>query len=106
MNQARQHGTALALDVNWRPTFWDEAADPSAGPPAAAIQAIRPLLEQAALIKLAREEALWLFASDDPAVIQGSLSQTPDVVVTNGGQPLRWSIAGETGRRRPSASSG
>ena len=106
VKQARHQGTALALDVNWRPTFWDEAADPSAGPPAAAIQAIRPLLEQAALIKLAREEALWLFASDDPAVIQGSLSQTPDVVVTNGGQPLRWSIAGETGLQaafRPSS---
>ena len=31
VKQARQQSTALALDVNWRPTFWDEAADPSAG---------------------------------------------------------------------------
>lgn len=95
--KARRQGTALALDVNWRPTFWDEAADPSAGPSAAALNAIRPLLEQAALIKLAREEALWFFSSDDPAVIQRSLSQEPDVVVTNGGQPARWCISGETG---------
>ena len=28
--QARCQGTAIALDVNWRPTFWDPAADPAA----------------------------------------------------------------------------
>ena len=95
--QAERDGVRVALDVNWRPTFWDEAADPSAGPSAAALNAIRPLLEQAALITLAREEALWFFSSDDPAVLQRSLSQEPDVVVTNGGQPARWCISGETG---------
>jgi len=95
--QARSHGIGLALDVNWRPTFWDAAADPAAGPTQAERSAIRPLLEQAALIKLAREEALWFFAGDDPRVICSGLPQRPDVVVTDGAAPVRWCIGGESG---------
>ena len=95
--QARSQGIALALDVNWRPTFWDPAADPVAGPTQAAQSAIRPLLEQAALIKVAREEALWFFAGDDPGVISSGLPQRPDVVVTDGAAPVRWCIGGTSG---------
>ena len=95
--QARSHGIGLALDVNWRPTFWDAAADPAAGPTQAERSVIRFLLEQAALIKLAREEALWLFAGDDPREICSGLPQRPDVVVTDGAAPVRWCIGGESG---------
>jgi fructokinase len=95
--QARSQGIALALDVNWRPTFWDPVADPVAGPTQAAQSAIRPLLEQAALIKVAREEALWFFAGDDPGVISSGLPQRPDVVVTDGAAPVRWCIGGTSG---------
>jgi fructokinase len=58
---------------------------------------MRPLLEQAALIKLAREEALWFFADDDPRAISLGLPQQPDVVVTDGAAPVRWCIEGESG---------
>ena len=95
--QARAQAIPLALDVNWRPTFWDVNADPSAGPTQAARSAIRPLLEQAALIKLAREEALWFFGGDDPSLISAELSQRPDVVVTDGAAPVRWCIGGTSG---------
>ena len=97
LDQARREHTALALDVNWRPTFWDVDADPSAGPSRDAIALMRPLLEQAALIKLAREEAIWLFDSGDPQAISASLPQIPDVVVTDGAEPVRWSMDGEAG---------
>ena len=97
VEQARGGGTAIALDVNWRPTFWDPAADPSAGPSPHALAAIRPLLEQAALIKLAREEALWFFATDDPVAIRHSLPHRPDVVVTDGAEPVRWCLDGQAG---------
>ena len=86
VRQARSQGTAVALDVNWRPTFWDPVADPDAGPDPKALAAIQPLLQQAALIKLAREEALWFFNADDPCVIQQALTQRPDVVVTDGAE--------------------
>jgi len=88
---------SIALDVNWRPTFWDAAADPAAGPSSDAIAAIRPLLDQAALIKLAREEAIWLFGSADPQAISAQLPQAPDVVVTDGAEPVRWWMDGASG---------
>ena len=99
MRQASSQGTAIALDVNWRPTFWDATSDPAAGPSAAAKAAIQPLLDQAALIKLAREEALWLFNTDDPGAIQQALPQRPDVVVTDGAAPVRWQLADDSGQQ-------
>ena len=97
VQQARQKGLALALDVNWRPTFWNSSADPAAGPNHRAMELIRPVLEQAALIKMAREEALWFFSSEDPAVISASLPQQPDVVVTDGAAPVRWCLEDQAG---------
>jgi fructokinase len=99
VRQAQSQGTAIALDVNWRPTFWDATADPEAGPSAAAKAAIQPLLEEAALIKLAREEALWFFNIDDPGAIQQALPQRPDVVVTDGAAPVRWQLGAESGQQ-------
>ena len=97
VSQAERDGVRVALDVNWRPTFWNPEADPAAGPTADAQALIQPLLEQASLLKLAREEALWFFGSDDPAVIATGLPQQPDVVVTDGAEPVRWFIAKEAG---------
>ena len=97
VKQAAASGVRLALDVNWRPTFWDAAADPAAGPKPEDLARMRPLLEQAALIKLAREEAEWLFSSSDPALISAGLPQEPDVLVTDGGEPVRWCMAGHDG---------
>ena len=99
VHQAQSQGTAIALDVNWRPTFWDPAADPEAGPSAAAKAAIQPLLDQAALIKLAREEALWFFNTVDPGAIQKALPQRPDVVVTDGAAPVRWNFGADSGQQ-------
>ena len=99
VRQARNQDTAIALDLNWRPTFWDPVADPGAGPSAAAVEVIQPLLQQAALIKLAREEALWFFNTDDPGAIQRALPQRPDVVVTDGAAPVRWQLGPESGQQ-------
>ena len=95
--QVKAADLSLALDVNWRPTFWDPLADPAAGPTTDAAALVQPLLESAALMKLAREEALWFFGSDDPAAIAAGLPQHPDVVVTDGANPIRWCIAQESG---------
>lgn len=99
VHQARSQGTAIALDVNWRPTFWDPGADPAGGPDPKALAAIQPLLQQAALIKLAREEALWFFHTDDPGEIQQALPQQPDVVVTDGAAPVCWQLGADSGQQ-------
>ncbi|MHA3961156.1 carbohydrate kinase family protein [Synechococcus sp. LTW-G] len=97
VDQAKAAGLRIALDVNWRPTFWDVSRDPAAGPDAAALRAMQPLIASASLLKLAKEEALWLFGSVDPSVISAGLPQVPDVVVTDGGNPVHWSLAGASG---------
>ena len=94
---ASRNGVAIALDVNWRPTFWDATAAADAGPPPSAVAAMQPLLQQAELIKLAAEEAQWLFGSRDPAVIAAALPQRPAVVVTDAGAGLAWCVAGCSG---------
>ncbi len=97
LEQARQQRLSIALDVNWRPTFWDPEADPTSGPSTAAIELIRPLLEQATLIKVSREEAIWFFNTGDPGEIQRGLLQRPDVVITDGAAPVRWCLGDQAG---------
>jgi fructokinase len=94
---AQAAGVVLAVDVNWRPTFWDPASPPASGPPPSAIAQIQPLLEQAALIKCAAEEAQWLFHTQDPSAIAAALPQCPRVVVSDGARPLRWCWGGQAG---------
>ena len=97
VERSRAAGLALAVDVNWRPTFWHPEADPEAAPTAEQVQRMRPLLEQASLIKCAAEEARWLFGTGDPEEIAAGLPGRPAVLVTDGGSPLRWWLNGETG---------
>ena len=94
---AADAGVPLALDVNWRPTFWSPDAAPDAGPSTQAQAAMQPLLEQVALLKLAAEEAQWLFGSRDPVVIRAGLPQHPAVVVTDGGAQLAWCFGSSSG---------
>lgn len=99
IKQSLDSGLRIALDVNWRPTFWDSCVDCDAGPSFLARSRIQPLLSIASLIKLSRQEALWFFNVDDPGVIQQSLPQRPDVVVTDGSSPIRWQLGTESGQQ-------
>jgi fructokinase len=92
---AAERGIPLAVDVNWRPTFWGFAAE--APPSPLALQRIRPLLEQASLIKCAAQEAEACFGTMDPLALQAELPRRPAVLITDGGQPLRWCLGGCTG---------
>lgn len=83
--EARQ--VRLALDVNWRPTFWHCGE-------AMARQRIVPLLERVQLLKLAVEEAEWLLGQRDPQAIALALPQQPAVVVTAGGDGVTWWMGG------------
>ena len=95
------HRPALAVDLNWRPTFWGLA--PGSAPPAAIQARIRPLLERAALIKCAAEEARWFFGTEDPLAIGAALPGRPGVCITDGAEPLRWSLGERCGEMEPLA---
>jgi fructokinase len=88
---ATERGVPLALDLNWRPTFWDV-------PPQEALGRIRPLLDRAVLVKLAAEEAEWLAGCRDPRGISAVLAQAPAVVITDGEGAVSWWLGSQAGR--------
>jgi fructokinase len=90
VERAVAQAVPLAIDVNWRPTFWDVS-------PEQALERILPLLRQAALIKLSAEEADWIAGTRDPQRISANLPQAPAVVVTDGGNGMAWRLAGQSG---------
>jgi fructokinase len=95
VDRACRRKVALAVDVNWRPTFW--GLGPEAGPPPLVRQRIGPLLERASLLKCAAEEADWLFDERDPLAIHASLPRRPAVLITDGSRPLQWCLGGRSG---------
>jgi fructokinase len=101
LQRAAVAGVAVAVDVNWRPTFWNPAADPASGPDARQLSRCQSLLERAALIKCAREEALWLCGSDDPARLSAALPRRPAVMVSDGPNPVRWCCGDAAGELAP-----
>lgn len=89
----------VALDVNWRPGFWSVT-------PEEARDRLTPLLKRAQLLKLAGEEADWLFerlgaTRRDPRAISAALPQGPAVVISDGEAPVRWWLGGHSGELAP-----
>ncbi len=103
VEKAYQSGIKIAIDINWRPTFWDPNSSPDRAPSKSELLIIRPILEKASLIKLAKEEAIWFFATYDPKQISDLLPQKPDIVVTDGAETLRWYVSGFFGEMQPIA---
>ncbi|WP_083853550.1 carbohydrate kinase [Synechococcus sp. PCC 6312] len=81
----------VLIDVNWRPIFWKD--------PDLAKSLILELLPQAQVIKLAAEEAAWLFQTTEPARIKDQVQgHIGLVVVTDGERGCQFStgiISGE-----------
>ena len=98
IEKAVSQGIKIAIDINWRPTFWDENNSPDSGPNDEVIIQIKSILSKASLLKLAKEEAIWFFGSIEPDVISHSLPNHPNVVVTDGSNPIKWFLAGFNGK--------
>ena len=90
IDTAIKYGLKIAIDVNWRPTFWDYSSESDSPPDLNTTSLILSFLERASLLKLSREEALWFFKSEEPVNISKSLPQGPDVIVTDGSNPIKW----------------
>jgi fructokinase len=81
---AAQSYLKIVLDVNWRPVFWP---DPTIAP-----GLIHPLIEQVDFLKLAKEEAEWLFGTADPRVIADRVGSLEGVLVTDGDQGCTYCL--------------
>lgn len=86
---AKASQVEVVLDVNWRPVFWPN--------PAAAPGIIRQILPQVRWLKLAKEEADWLFEMTDPGAIAAQYPQLKGVLITDGDQGCAYWLGGHSG---------
>jgi fructokinase len=92
---AQENQVWIAIDVNWRPTFWPElAADLSQDPN---LTAVREFLRAADFVKLAREEAELLYGEMNLDLLRAALPQAQGIVVTDGDRDCHYYLLGESG---------
>lgn len=73
---AKEFNLKVVLDVNWRPMFWQDETE--------AMPLIEKLWQYADFVKLATEEAEWLFDTTDAGAIFLSLQSVTGVLVSGG----------------------
>ena len=88
----------IALDLNWRPTFWGKADSKAMAPSLKEKNEIISLVKNVSLIKLAKEEAQWFFNTINPIDISLSLPLRPSVIVTDGSNPISWLLNNHRGK--------
>ena len=83
--------------MNWREVFWDHSSFSSEITNAARVNLIKNFLNHANVLKLAKEEATLFFEDENPLLISQQLSNRPDVIITDGKNPVAWYINGLQG---------
>ncbi|MDJ0798122.1 MAG: carbohydrate kinase [Calothrix sp. MO_167.B12] len=90
LDLAEKYDLKIMLDVNWRPVFWQN--------PDVARQQIQPLFSKVDFVKLAKEEAEWLFDTDDPGSITYKLDGVEGVLVTDGEKGCAYCLSENEGK--------
>tara|TARA_Y100001968_G_scaffold314123_1_gene339103 strand:+ start:479 stop:1495 length:1017 start_codon:yes stop_codon:yes gene_type:complete len=98
IKNAVHSGIKIALDLNWRPTFWRNKVSKVLDPTKQEKNKIISILRSVSLIKLAKEEACWFFKTVNPVEISSSLPHRPSVIVTDGSNPISWLLNNHIGK--------
>lgn len=90
---AVEYHLKIVLDVNWRPKFWLDETE------------AKPLIERLwshiDFLKLAEEEARWLFETADAGSIFYRLGSVEGVLVSNGAAQVSYCLCENEGRVSP-----
>ena len=97
LEQANKFEVKIIIDVNWREVFWDNSSFESEISKTSRISLIKKFLNHAHVLKLAEEEAILFFESENPLLISQKMSKGPDVIITDGKNPVKWYINGLQG---------
>ena len=98
IENALDAGMKIALDLNWRPTFWRNKVSTDLAPSLDEKNKIISILKNVSLIKLAKEEAQWFFNTSDPIKISSFLPNKPSIIVTDGSNPVLWLLNKHIGK--------
>ena len=90
VEHALNEGIKIAIDLNWRSTFWRDKVSSAIEPSLQEKNQIISILKNVSLIKLAKEEAQWFFNTSNPFEISLSIPHRPSVIVTDGSNPISW----------------
>ena len=82
----------IIIDLNWREVFWDYAAFSSETSKNERVDLIHAFLNNADILKLAKEEAILFFENENPMVISKKMLNRPDVIITDGANQISWFI--------------
>ncbi len=97
VEHANKFGVKVVIDLNWREVFWDHSSFSSEISKTARVNLIKEFLNYANVLKLAKEEATLFFENENPLLISQQLSNRPDVIITDGENPISWYINGLQG---------
>lgn len=97
LDQAKIFEVKIVIDLNWRKVFWDYSSFSSEISKTARVNLIKKFLNYANVLKLAKEEATLFFEDENPSLISQQLSNSPDVIITDGKNPVSWYINGFQG---------
>ncbi len=89
---AHKFDVKIIIDLNWREVFWDYAAFSSEISKNERADLIHTFLNYAHILKLAKEEAILFFESENPLEISTTMLNRPDVIITDGENPISWFI--------------
>jgi len=95
--QAKKFEVKIVIDLNWREVFWDHSSFSSKISKDQRLNLIKKFLNHSNVLKLAREEATLFFEDVNPLLISQQLSSRPDVIITDGKNPVSWYINGLQG---------
>ncbi len=95
--QAKKLEVKIVIDLNWREVFWDHSRFSSKISKDQRVNLIKKFLNHSNVLKLAREEATLFFEDANPLIISQQLSNRPDVIITDGKNPVSWFINGLQG---------
>ncbi len=91
---ANKYAVKVIIDLNWREVFWDYSDFSSEISNTARVNLIKKFLNHAHVLKLAREEATLFFKNENSMLISQQMPERPDVIITDGKNPVEWFING------------
>ena len=97
LEQAKKFELKIIIDLNWREVFWDYSMFSSEISKTERVSLIKKFLNHAHVLKLAKEEATLFFEHENPLLISQQMSKRPDVIITDGENPVTWYINGLQG---------